>query len=76
MKGLDSNTGILTGVAHGPTRAAVTTVAENIASSYFDVPPDHITIELSNERIEDVVYTQGGERMSVRFAADFRAEVI
>ena len=63
--------GILTGEAHGVTRADLLTTATYIAASYFDVGTDRIRVELSNERTEEVTYTRGGERVSIRFAADF-----
>ena len=68
--------GILHGVAYGIDRADVLRQAGIVSASYFGVYSSDIRIELENERIDDVEYSAGGKNVSVRFAADFRAEVI
>ena len=66
---------VLTGEAHGMTRAELITTATNIAASYFEVDAENIHVDLYNERPEEIAYTRGGERVSIRFVADFRAVV-
>ena len=70
------NPGILHGTCFGATQAELLLAARDMGAVYFEVNPNQVRIELVNERIDEVAYTRGGERVHVRYMAEFKAEVI
>jgi hypothetical protein len=67
---------VVRGTCSGATQNELLQAAQQLGATYFEVNPNQVRVDLMDERIDSVTYTRGGERVNVRYIAEFRAEVI